>query len=48
MNFKYYLFIEKFVKRSDRFYILYNDFGQNNIHHKELIDLLKNDFEIEF
>ena len=42
------LYIEKFVKRSDRFYMLYNDFGQNNIHHKELIDLLKNDFEIEF
>lgn len=41
-------YLEKFVKKSDRFYMMYNDFGPTNIHHKELIELLSNDYDIEF
>jgi len=41
-------YLEKFVKKSNRFYMMYNDFGPTNIHHKELIDLLSDDYDIEF
>lgn len=41
-------YIEKFLKRSNNFYMAYNDLGPSNIHHKEFIELLSNDYDIEF
>ena len=28
--------------------MMYNDFGPTNIHHKELVELLSDEYEIEF
>jgi putative sugar O-methyltransferase len=41
-------YIEKFLKKSNRFYMLYNDLGPNNIHHEEFIGLLSDEYDIEF
>lgn len=41
-------YLEKFVKKSNKFYMMYNDFGPTNIHHKELIELLSDEYDIEF
>jgi putative sugar O-methyltransferase len=40
--------IDKFVRKSDRFYMMYNDFSPTNIHHLEFIDMLSDSYDIEF
>lgn len=40
-------YIEKFVRNSNKFYMIFNDFGPNNIHHVEFVNLLSDQFDIE-
>lgn len=41
-------YIDKFVKKTNRIYMMYNDFSPENIHHQEFADMLSDLFDIEF
>lgn len=41
-------YIEKFIRNSKRFYMIFNDFGPTNIHHKEFIDIVSDEFNVEY
>jgi len=40
-------YIEKFVRNSNKFYMIFNDFGPTNIHHQEFIEMVSDQFDIE-
>jgi hypothetical protein len=40
-------YIEKFVRNSNKFYMIFNDFGPSNIHHQEFCEILSDQFDIE-
>jgi putative sugar O-methyltransferase len=40
--------IDKYIKKSNRFYMMYNDFSSTNIHHIEFIEMLSDSYDIEF
>lgn len=40
-------YIDKFLRNSNKFYMIFNDFGPTNIHHKEFIDLVSDQFNVE-
>jgi putative sugar O-methyltransferase len=40
-------YIEKFIRNSNKFYMIFNDFGPSNIHHQEFCEILSDQFNIE-
>jgi putative sugar O-methyltransferase len=40
-------YIKKFVRNSNKFYMIFNDFGESNIHHKEFCEIISDQFDVE-
>lgn len=40
-------YINKFIRNSSKFYMIFNDFGPTNIHHQEFIELISDQFDVE-
>lgn len=41
-------YIEKFIKRSNKFYMMYTDFVPENIHYQEFVEIVSEYFDIEY
>jgi putative sugar O-methyltransferase len=40
-------YINKFIRKTKKFYMIFNDFGPNNIHHEEFIEMMSDRFVID-